>query len=53
MIPQSAIQKFRESLRGQLFCPGDPGYNDDRSIPNAMIEPAPGHYRQVRGCGGV
>jgi len=25
MIPQAAIQKFRESVRGQSFCPGEPG----------------------------
>jgi len=26
MIPQSTIEKFRESLRGQSFCPKEQGY---------------------------
>ena len=35
MIPHSAIQKFRESLRGQSFCSGEQGYDAVRTIPNA------------------
>jgi len=41
MLPQSALQKFRESLRGQIFCPGDQGYDEARAIPNAMIDRKP------------
>ena len=41
MIPQSAIQKFRESLRGQSFCPGEQGYDAARTVPNAMIDRRP------------
>jgi hypothetical protein len=41
MIPQSALQKFRESLRGQSFCPGEQGYDPARIIPNAMIDRRP------------
>ncbi len=37
MIPQSAIQKFRESLRGSSFCAGEPGYDAARTVPNAQI----------------
>ena len=37
MIPQSAIQKFRESLRGSSFCAGVPGYDAARTVPNAQI----------------
>ena len=41
MLPQSIIQKFRESLRGQSFCPEESGYDDARTIPNAMINRRP------------
>jgi FAD/FMN-containing dehydrogenase len=41
MIPSSAIQKFRESLRGASFTPGEPGYDTARAIPNAMIDRHP------------
>lgn len=41
MIPQSAIQKFRESLRGPSFISGDDGYDAARAIPNAMIDRRP------------
>ena len=41
MVSQSVIQKFRESLRGQTFCPGDAGYDVARAVPNAMIDRHP------------
>lgn len=41
MIPDSAIQKFRESLRGQTLCPGEQGYDAARTVPNAMIDRRP------------
>jgi FAD binding domain len=41
MIPQSTMQKFRESLRGQSFCIGDQGYDAARTLPNAMIDRKP------------
>jgi FAD/FMN-containing dehydrogenase len=50
MIPQSAIQKFRESLRGQSFCPDDAGYDAARTIPNAMIDRRPA---LIARCAGV
>ncbi len=42
MVPASAIQKFRASLRGQSFCPGEPGYDSARTVPNGMIDRRPG-----------
>jgi len=50
MIPQSSIQKFRESLRGQSLCPGDPGYDAARALPNAMIDRRPA---VIAKCAGV
>jgi hypothetical protein len=41
MIPESAVQKFRASLRGQSFCPGEQGYDAARAVPNAMIDRRP------------
>src|ERR1700747_280840 len=41
MIAESATQQFRSSLRGQSFRPGDPGYDEARTIPNAMIDRRP------------
>src|SRR4029077_5900564 len=41
MIAESVVQKFRESLRGQSFCPGEQGYDAVRAVPNAMIDRRP------------
>jgi FAD/FMN-containing dehydrogenase len=41
MIPASALQKFRQTLRGQSLCPGELGYDTTRAIPNAMTDRRP------------
>jgi hypothetical protein len=53
MIPQSALPKFRESLRGQSFCPGEQGYDAARTIPNAMIDRRPAIIARCAGPGDV
>ena len=53
MIPLSALQKFRESLRGQSLCPGDPGYDATRAIPNAMINRKPAIIARCIGASDV
>jgi UDP-N-acetylenolpyruvoylglucosamine reductase len=53
MIPQSSLQKFRESLRGQTFCPGDAGYDGARTLPNAMIDRRPGVIVRCTGAADV
>jgi FAD/FMN-containing dehydrogenase len=50
MISESVIQKFRETVRGQTFCPGEPGYDAARTIPNAMIDRRPA---VIARCAGV
>ena len=41
MVSEPAIQKLKSSLRGQSFCPGEHGYDDARTVPNAMIDRRP------------
>jgi hypothetical protein len=45
VISPSATEKFRASLRGLSFCPGEPGYEDARKIHNAMIDRRPAKKR--------
>jgi FAD/FMN-containing dehydrogenase len=37
-LDPGTAQELRESLRGQLFTPGDPGYDDARRIWNGMFD---------------
>jgi FAD/FMN-containing dehydrogenase len=53
MIAHSAVQKFRESLRGPSFCPGDAGYDAARTIPNAMIDRRPAIIARCAGSADV
>jgi len=53
MIPHSAMQKFRESLRGQSFCDGDQGYDNARTVPNAMIDRRPAVIARCTGAADV
>jgi len=53
VIPQSTIQKFRESLRGQSFCPGEQGYDAARIVPNAMIDRRPAVIARCAGAADV
>lgn len=41
-VSPSAIDAFRERLRGSVTQPGDPTYDDARAIYNAMIDKCPG-----------
>jgi hypothetical protein len=53
MIPHPTIQKFRESFRGQLLWPGEPGYDPTRAIPNAMIDRRPALIARCAGAADV
>jgi FAD/FMN-containing dehydrogenase len=53
MLAQAAISKFRQSLRGQSFCPGDHGYDLARTIPNAMIDRYPAIIARCAGVADV
>jgi FAD/FMN-containing dehydrogenase len=53
MIPPATVQKFRESLRGVSFCPGDEGYDAARTVPNAMIDRKPAVISRCTGAADV
>ena len=53
MISQPVLQKFRESLRGSSFCPGDRGYEEARAVPNAMIDRRPSIIARCAGAADV
>jgi len=53
MISESAIQKLRESLRGQSFRPGEQGYDLARTLPNAMIDRRPAVIARCAGAADV
>ena len=53
MIAESAVQPFRSSLRGPSFGPGDPGYDEARTVPNAMIDRRPAIIARCAGAADV
>ena len=53
MLSPSAIEKFRASLRGTPFCPGDDGYDAVRAVPNAMVDRRPAIIARCAGAGDV
>ncbi len=40
-LASAAVQAFRASLRGELRCPGDNGYDESRAVWNAMFDKRP------------
>jgi len=53
MLPDSVLQKFRSSLRVQSFCPGEPGYDAARTVPNAIIDRRPAIIARCAGAADV
>ena len=52
-LQEDTIQKFKESLRGELIRSDDPGYDDARSIWNAMIDRRPALIARCLGVADV
>lgn len=53
MISQPALQKFRESLRGESLCPGEVPYDEARKVWNAMIDKRPALIARCAGAADV
>jgi FAD/FMN-containing dehydrogenase len=53
MISPFALQTFRQSLRGQSFCPGEECYDSARTVPNAMINRRPAIIARCAGVADV
>jgi len=53
MISEIALKKLRSSLRGQVLCPDEEGYDAARTLPNAMIDRRPGVIARCVGVADV
>ena len=53
MVPDSAMQKFRASLRCQSLCPGHQAYDAARAIHNGMIDRRPTLITRCAGAADV
>ncbi|MGW0122577.1 FAD-binding oxidoreductase [Streptomyces sp. NPDC003327] len=40
-VPDSALSGLREDLAGEVYVPGDPGYDEARAVHNGMIDRRP------------
>jgi len=48
-----AVEDLRKSVRGAVLCPGEPGYDEARTIPNAMIDRRPAIIARCAGAADV
>jgi len=53
VIPESAIQQLKSFVRGQTLCPGDAGYDEARTLPNAIIDRRPAIIARCAGAADV
>ncbi|HEX6850960.1 MAG TPA: FAD-binding oxidoreductase [Candidatus Polarisedimenticolaceae bacterium] len=53
VLEKSAVQALRDSLRGALILPGEPGYDEARRVLNASIDKHPALVVQPTGCADV
>ena len=52
-LKQELVDGFRARLRGPLLSPGDAGYDESRTVWNAMIDRSPALVARCRGVGDV
>ena len=52
-VPPVAIESLRAAMRGAVLVPGDEGYDDARSVWNAMIDRRPALIAQCKGVADV
>src|SRR5215831_16976098 len=53
ILDGAAVDGFRASLRGSLFCPGDAGYDETRKVWNGMIDRRPALIARCAGLADV
>ena len=53
MFTEAAVKSLATSLRGQLFYPGHSGYDQARTVPNAMIDRRPAIIVRCAGAADV
>ena len=53
MVDESAVEKFKASLRGELLRRGDAGYDEARKVWNGMIDKRPALIARCRGVSDV
>jgi hypothetical protein len=53
MMSESAIAKLKDTVRGQVIRPEDPGYDAARTLPNAMIDRRPALIARCAGAADV
>jgi FAD/FMN-containing dehydrogenase len=53
VLDKTAVQQLKDSLRGALLLPGEPGYDDARSVQNASIDRHPALVVQPTGVADI
>ena len=53
MLEEAAVEGFRSSLRGEMLCPGDEGYDEARKVWNAMVDKKPAIIARCAGVADV
>ena len=53
LLPEKAVEEFTASLRGQVVLPADDGYDEARTLHNAMIDKKPGMIVRCAGTADV
>ena len=52
-VPSDAIEALRGALRGQIAMTGEPGYDEARTVWNAMVDRHPGLVIRALGASDV
>jgi FAD/FMN-containing dehydrogenase len=52
-LDQAVLERFRPEFSGEVVCPGDPGYDDTRTLFNAMVDKHPALIARCRSAADV
>ena len=53
MLEEAAVEGFQSSLRGEMLCPGDEGYDEARKVWNGMVDKKPAIIARCAGVADV